>query len=551
MRFRSRLATGFAVMVATLLAPLAERQVLAQPASKDIAVVSIGPLDSTLRDIPYLLRACNVAEAGGFISLMAGQYTQGIDKSKPIGAKISLDGGMPNAVIFMPMTDTQQFFDALAGIGIEPDDLGGGMYEIDTGGQTVFAKESGGWMFVAQTEDALSDTPADPAAMLGSLPKNYDLAIRVNARNVPQEMKDQAIEQIRIGFERGMAEQAGQSEEEQARAKEMGEASVEQLARLISDTDQMIFGWSISKEEQRTFMDGGVQFREGTDLAKQSEAAANVTSDYTGFILPDAAAKFRFTSEIPEGDRELVKNNFRNSMDQAVTQMEQSGDLPPEAEGLLKEILGTISKAMEDTIDEGIFDGGGSVSVAENTLRVLIGGRIASGSDLADGFKQAAGKLPDGAPEIDFDYDTYKGVTLHKVAIPVKIADPAAREALGDSLNVVIGTAEKSFLLAMDPEGDSLVKKVIDQAETKKGVKVAPFESVVHLNDILTYAQSISPNSILDNVIGVMAEYSENDKVEVTSRLIARGAVYRLSIDEGVLRGVGTAARSGAEGGGF
>lgn len=552
MRFCKTLVTC-GLTAAVLVAPLTQRSAVAQQPPQDVAVVSIGPLDSTLRDTTYLLRACNAPEFGGIVSFMGQQYTQGLDKTKPLGARVTLNGGVPDAVLFMPMVDRSLFFDALAGMGIEPDDLGDGLFEIDTGAQTIFAKETNGWMFVGQTEGSLTDLPADPAAMLGKLPSNYDLAIRINARNVPQEMKDQAIEQIRIGFERGMAEQSGQTEEEQALAKEMGEASVEQFTRLINDTDQMIFGWSISSEDRRTFMDGGVQFKADSELAEQANAAQDVTSDYTAFILPQASAKFRFTSEIAESDREVAKGNFRNSMAQAKSQLEQQGDLPAEAEEMLVELMDGLAKVMEQTIDEGLFDGAGSVSVADNTLRVLMGGRIADGNALAAEFKKAAEKIPSGesSPTFEFDYGNYKGYTLHRVTVPVKIADPGAREAFGEELQLVIGTAEKSYFMALDPAGDAIAKQVIDAMEASKGSKVSPFEGVVAFNDLLKFAQSVSPNSILDNVVSVMSEYGDNDKVEVTTRLIDRGAIYRLSIDEGVLKSVGTAARSGGDQGGF
>lgn len=548
---RFKVAATFALGAAfSLVSPQLGRVLHAQQ-SKDVAVVSIAPLDRVLKDTSYLLRASGVPEMGGFVSIMANQYTQGMDRTKPLGATITMDGEIPSATIFVPMTDIKLFFGALAAIGIEPDDLGDGLYEIDTGGQVIYAKDSGDWMFVAQSEEALGDTPADPSAALGSLPKNYDFAFRLNAKNVPAEMKDQAMEQIRLGFERSMAQQAGQTDEERAAAEEMGNASMEQLEQLVTDLDQLFLGWAVESGAQRTYFDGGVQFVEGSLLAQQADAAQGVTSAYTEFMLPAASAMFRFTSMIAESDRPTAKSNFRNSISQVETQLEQA-DMPEEARELVGELLSGLTKIMEDTIDEGKFDGAGSVSVADETLRLLVGGYISDGNALAAEFKKAAAKLPDApnVPTFEFDYETYKGVTLHRITSEAKIADPAAKRVFGDKITVTVGTSEKGYVLGLDPTGDAMVKQAIDKLSGSSEKEVTPFEGVMKMESILRYAQTIAPNPILDNMIGKLSEFSGYDKVEVTSRLIRRGGVYRLSIDEGILQAAGAAAKAGGGGGG-
>ena len=154
-----------AVIASGLVLPAAR----AQQAQRPVAIVSISPLDRFLQDTSYLLKACNVPEVGGLVSIMANQYTQGIDRTKPIGVSVSLEGQMPTALVFPAhSTSREDFFGALAGMGIEPDDLGDGMFEIDANGQKLYAKDSGGWLFIAQTEEALANVPADPAKLLGS-----------------------------------------------------------------------------------------------------------------------------------------------------------------------------------------------------------------------------------------------------------------------------------------------------------------------------------------------------------------------------------------------
>ncbi len=550
MRVRKFLA-GLGVAAAAL--GLSFNLVNAQQPPQPIALVSIAPVERVLADTSYLLRACNVPEMGGLVNLMVNQYTQGIDTSKPIGATVTLQGQTPSAVIFMPMTDRNAFFGALAGMGIEPDDLGDGLFEIEAPGQTLFAKDTGSWMFVAQSEEALAAVPADPSTLLGKLPESYDIGVRLNVQALPAELKNMATQQMRIGFERGMAEQSGQTDEELAASREMGEASIKQLEQLIADTEQVFLGWSVNEKSQTAYFDVGAQFVSGSALAEQANAGANQTSDYTALMLPGASVKFRASSTISDNDKAVTKNNLKNSISQLEAQLDQSDDIPEEAKGVLKELIKGLAVISDKTIDEGIIDSAGSVSVADGTLRVLLGGQVADGNALAAEFKKAVAGFPDypNVPTVEFDYETYNGFALHRATIPVKIADPGAKKVFGDSLNVIIGTADKSFLIGLDPTGDGLAKSAIDGLAATQGVKVSPFEAVVEFEQLLRFAQSVSPNSMLDNAIATMSDYAGKDKVTLNGRVIERGGVYRLAIEEGVMRSIGAAAKAGGGGGGF
>jgi hypothetical protein len=48
-----------------------------------------------------------------------------------------------------------------------------------------------------------------------------------------------------------------------------------------------------------------------------------------------------------------------------------------------------------------------------------------------------------------------------------------------------------------------------------------------------------------------MSDYAGKDKVSVKGRVIPRGAVYRVNVEEGVMRSIGAAAKAGSGGGGF
>lgn len=544
MRFRRLLA--MAATVAVVTSGLALTAARAQQPQRPVAIVSISPLDRFLQDTSYLLKACNVPEVGGLVSIMANQYTQGIDRTKPLGMSVTLDGQIPNAMVFLPLKSRDDFFGALAGMGIEPDDLGDGLFEIDANGQKLFAKDSDGWLFIAQTEEALTTVPADPAKLLGNLPQQYNLAVKLDIQALPADMKQMAIEQMRIGLERGMAEQLrGMSEEEQAKAKELSEANIKQLEQMINDTDRVIVGWNTESSQQRVNIDVGAQFVAGSKLANQMAELNNLSSNFTKLVAPSAAAQFRFTSKISEEDKASQIMNLHNS----IAQLEKQ--IPEADEAVAKDILRGLTKVIEQTIQEGIFDGAGGISFDDDTFRAVVGGAVADGHALEAELKNIAAAVKDkkDAPQFKFGYGEHKGMNLHSVQFPIKSNDRSVQKVFGDSLMVHVATGEQAYVIAIDPTGDAALKQAIDRIDSSQGEKVTPLDGSIEVAQILQFAQFIAPNPMIENALKTVQQYSGKDKVQVAGRVIERGALYRLTVEEGVLRAGGAAAK-GANGGG-
>lgn len=545
MRFRRFL--GWAATLVVVAGGLAVPTVTAQQPQRPVGIVSIAPLDRLLQDTNYLLKAVSVPEVGGLVSLMANQYTQGMDRTKPIGVSVHLEGQLPTAIIFLPVSNREQFFGALAGMGIEPDDLGDGLFEIDAGGQTIFAKHADGWMYIAQTEQALASVPADPSQLLGELPQQYNVAVSIDVQAVPQEFRQMAVDSMRTGLERGMAEQRGLSPEELEKAKQLSQANIQQLERLVTDTDKVIVGWNVEPGQQRVYIDVAAQFLSGSKLANSMAVMQDLKSDYTQLAFPNAAINVNFTSKIAEEEKATQILNLRNSF----SQVEQL--VPDSDKALAKEVADGLFQIMERTIQEGIFDGAASVSVADDTFRAVVGGRVADGKALEAELKRIAQGVSakTSAAKFQFGVGQYQGMTLHQVTVPVDSADKNARKIFGDNLLINIATGEKSYVVTIDPSGDTALKAAIDRLDSSQAQSVQPLTAVVQASHLLKFAQSVAPNPLLDNALQAIQDYAGKDKVEINARMIERGAMYRIAIEEGVLRAAGAAAKSGGQNGGF
>jgi len=309
---RAIVALTAAVAVGALTPTASQAQAPSQAPKQPVAIVSIAPVERLTQDFTYVARSIGVPEFGGIGSMMTKQYTQGLDATRPAGLVVQMVDSQPMPLAFLPLSNREQFFGALAGAGLVPDDLGSGLYGFDTNGRMIYAKEVGKWLYISQQEDGFANAPADPTALLGDMPKKYGFALRVNLQALPAEMREMAVSQMRAGFERSLAEQGDKTEEEQAAAKEVGEASIAQLERVLNETEQVMMGFSATAAAQKLQIDLAAQFVEGSDLAAQVGKLQGLTSDFTGLLINGAAITMRSTALISEADQAMAKNNLRS-----------------------------------------------------------------------------------------------------------------------------------------------------------------------------------------------------------------------------------------------
>lgn len=509
---------------------------------KPMAVVSIGKLEKVQPDIIYLMRAVGSPQIGGFVNIMVDQYSRGLDRERPAGVLVAMQGETPAVVAYLPLENFDDFLEALQPFG-EPDDLGDGKYAMEVGANTVFAMKTEKWLYVGMDEGVLEGLPADPTTLVPANEESYEVSARFIVKNVPEELKTMMMDQLSNSLEQAMELQAeNQTEEQQKQAEEAAEQTMAQMEKSFAEMDEVIVGWNIDSSSKKTYMDFGVQALEGSDMAADMLKQQEMTTEFPGLMVENAAATLRFGSIIAEKDAAQAVSSLDTAKAQALSQVDENEEIPDgQAKEVAKAVIEKMFSLLSKTVKEGVFDGGAAVLVDGDKLRTVMGGRIADGEQLATDLKSIFEEVKGNpeVPNIKFDASVYKGVTFHTLSVPVP-DQGKAQQILGTELPIVIGTGKKSFFIAVGDGSDALLKSVLDVNESKGKTKVTPFEFVMQVGQFLRYAQSIESNPILDLAVEGIADYAGKDHVMLQSRSVPRGMVYRFTIEEGVLRAAGS-----------
>jgi len=529
--------------LAPLVAPAAGMIHKAQAQElKPVAVVSIASVEEMLADIGYITTTAGMEDAGKTARLFGSALTAGIDKKRPAGMYVIPKDGDFHAIAFIPVSNLKQLLEIHKEYIGDPRDAGDGILEIGMD-RTAFVKEQGGWAFVAESAEHLTGLPKDPAALLGDLAKKYNIAGKVLVQNVPQELRQTAIDEIKIGLERALENQPG-SVDREALAKTSRDA-MKQIEQVFNEADELTIGFAIDAAGKKTYLDVNVTAKEGSDLAKQMALNAEAKSDFAGVLLPEAAVTLNMTAKLSEADIGQFTSAFATLRTQLTTQIDDDPNLSAEQRTVAKDVLGKLLDVFEQTAKSGKLDAGAALVLEPKSLNFVMGGFVADGPAFEKSLKQALelAKNEPNVPKVQFGAGKIGNVTLHKTSIPVPATEAEAREILGEKLDVILGIGPQSVYVTAGKSAESLLKKVIEQSAASAGKSVPPVQLNVALLPILKFSASMDPNNPILPALVASLEKSGNDRLVISSQGTTRGSQLRIEIQEGIIKMGGEAAK--------
>jgi hypothetical protein len=536
-------------MAVTLVVSASSAARLFAQAAKPAVVVSIASLNETMADVQYITQAAGLAQYGQLAQFATAQYANVLDKTKPLGLVVYLDTGAPRAIGFIPISNLQAVLALVQQQVGQPRDAGNGIKQLPgPGGNSVFLKDANGYLFLSDSAENLANLPANPATLLGGMEAKYNLAVTVNASSIPEPLKSMAVDQLRAGFQ--MQLQMIPDQEQRNLQEKLNESSLKQMEQLLTQSEQMTFGWAIDATTKSTYIDVNFTAKPGTELATQLAQMANLKTNFAGFALPEAAGLMTFTGVVAEKDKAQMAMTFDALKQQALNQLENDADLPSDdARTAAKDVLDSFFDVFEGTIQEGVMDGGAVLKLDTGTVQFVAGGHVADGQALDAAFKKLIelAQADPEVPEVKMNADQHGDVVFHTMSVPVP--DEDAQLAFGETLEVALGTGPKSFFIAVGKDSVALVKRIIDDSAKQAGKATVPAQFIVTLTPIIRFASEIAADENLAAVLQALEQSQGKDHVSIVVRPNQNGFSYRIELEEGVIRAIGGAVSAQIEGG--
>jgi hypothetical protein len=531
----------------TLAAPHAKLRAQSMP--EPAVVISLADFSQQMGDIDYLVDASGFAQMKFMAQTMIKQYTKGIKTNAPSGVMMYFTEGKPEPDFlgFVPVENLEDLLDTISGMA-EVDEGDDYITIVTDDGTEVLVKEVDGNAFFSNRSEMFENLPSDPASDLGDLPSKYNFSAKVFGQRIPAEMREQALQMIRDGYE-SQLEQMEETEPTQAKLqRENFEFQMKNFSSWINETDNLVLGMNADKDSKTLFMDIAVTAAPNSELASRLAAAKSKDkSMFSGFLMDGAA----FTQNGCMGIHPDEAQEYSKMLDQLqeafVEGISEEGDLSEEEIEVGEKALNKLVQIGKETLAEGILDSGAVVMLKDKDINVAAGVRLADPKKLEDAVKEvvayAEGKMGDEL-QVDLNSGSHKGVTLHQVICQIPDDEEEMRDFLGDQVTFIVGIGESSAYLAAGTNPLPVLKQAME--EGTQSDKVMQYN--LYIAPILKFVAGIEGEPLVENMATQLQE-NGGDRISMTSDTIENGIQMRFEMQDGILSLIKVGFESMGQGG--
>jgi len=516
---------------------------------KPLAVVALSGYDALVEDINFAGSMSGQPDLGAMIEPMIMGYTQGLDKTKPIGVVIQSNGTEFGGAVCLPVTDLKKLLTPLQLFGLTTEDVGDGITKVVAPNQTFFIREANGWAFVSPKQQMLDGLPDDPAKLLSEITKEYDFGTRVHVQNIPELYRQMAVQQLEMGMQTGLRKLPNESDEQFEARKEMTVAQLEQLKQLINDIDELTIGLALEGSEQRAYLDFVYTAVVGSKLAEQIAMYNDAKTNFAGFFQPDAAMMMSFASKMHEADIAQIDQMFGALRKQVKTAVEQEAEMhSDEAREIMQSAMDDLLDAVQSTLQAGMMDGGAVLNLAPNSVTFVAGGFIGEPAKVESGLKKIVEVIrqEEKFPGVQWNAENHADVSFHTLSLPIPEHEEESRQMCGETIDLAVGIGKQSVYFAFGRNCLEAAKSVIDASLAEPQKSVPPMEMTISLKQIMETAAAFADESekpMLQSIAAMLGnEAVGRDHVRIVTQTIPNGIRTRIEAEEGVLRAIGMAA---------
>jgi hypothetical protein len=297
-------------------------------------------------------------------------------------------------------------------------------------------------------------------------------------------------------------------------------------AGLADEGETLTAGVSLDQRSRSLVAELEQIVRPGTSTAAGLGAPSRAKTDFSGFLMPNAALSGVWTGEIARMPLHRLLTLF-----DAV-----AGQLAPGGKGAAAEFWKTVRDAL---LEEDV-DGGAVVMIRPHGATLAVGGNVADGLELESQLRKLAGG---GAAGMTWNLDTarFQDARLHSFSIPIPAELKNRRglvRAFGESFEVAIAVGDRSLHVAAGRNPADFLKQVMRSSKSKTPGKQPPVQFAASLGPLVKLLADLEggERTLLARLSEALAQSGGRDQVRLTARPVARGLAARLEMEESAVR---------------
>jgi hypothetical protein len=468
-------------------------------------VVTAKSVNELADDLEYVIKTVAPAEdpkvqsmLDGLQKFKAGELIKGLDKGRRFGLAVTLpkdfpQGGSPQVVAAVPVTDLGQFLDSLKGFGLTVDDQAGAegfshKVTAPNGNPTLHVLQSKGYaLFSLMPEGADKLKTMDPTSWSQKARPEADLSLRVQVDEIPEALKEQFLNQLEAQAAQQRERKEGEKDAEYKARVAGQDLAYDAFKSLVKDGDDLGVELDLNRKTGEVSLDLAMSAKPNTAMAKNLRSLNGRRSRFEG-LGRDAAMAFWADIPLAKEVREIFARGFDEGFNKGVK------DVKSDEQKKLLQRFGELLKSNLDApeVDLGIaIQQSAAAGQGDRHFQIVAGMRLKDGREFDRLVREAIAKNP---PEKGFkvDFDVSKaadGTAIHEMTGPFKDEDADLVKQFGKGSLAFAFRPDAVLFVFGEGSKDALRRALDDSSSTPAAKSDGPAGISVRMATLGAFAE--------------------------------------------------------------
>lgn len=507
-------------------------------------VFSVASFERLMEDADFMFAAAGRPELSEMIggALSNVRDLKGLNRDSTAGLLLFLDGLTPVPIGFVPVKDIDEMMKTITVGPVTTNKIEEGLYEIRGGRQSLFAKISGDYAFVARTPENLERDLSDPTQYTRRLSASYDVAVSVNLRAIPKASRELLLDFLRASTEASLQQRDGEPDAAFRIRKAAVTVNQENTEMFLTQAEEATLGFNVSSADKAAFLELVITADPKSEYAKVLNELGTSRSRFTPLLKSSTPLTASAALMIDKNGRKFLKELLTVAEERLIGELDKSAEkdeakVSPISE-LFKSVQASVADGKLDFVAQFVGDPPGPFTFAGG-LKIAESDKFNIG--LTEIFERLKGKSE--FESVQTNVLEHRGVILHRLQ-GKSVPDNPANRLFGKDHGLYIGSGNGILWFAIGGEnGLPALKSMIDAVTDAPADDnpVMPAQIIVHVSSWLGLMER--PDGTANPVVELMRESFAQGGGTIRAEIkpIQDGMQLRLNADEGFIRLVGKA----------
>ena len=422
----------------------------------------------------------------------------GVNAEKNVGIDVLFDPDTGRVIEFhVPIANRREFLNSnLGDVGVvtKQDRKNKDLYELSEvlEGWLLFTKSTDGQEYGSIVTNKANLPTRSPVTKWELFKKaGYEAGLRWSAAEATKTQRDKGFDKMLSEVTSNLKKRPDESQAQFDLRKLTVEQNANRLARMLSNTSELMAGWSTDAKARKYGGSSTMTGLPGSDVEKNIKAIGTVPSKFAGVTTPEnSAMSARVMLPLAEVYQEEQAKTYSTSLAALKERIDGKEDISADEKKARKDLSEKVVKIASDSLKLGWLDVYAELIPSEGSLYTGVAGVRIQDSAVA---KEIVELLPSAQKgwTVKTDVGEESGAKLHVIDMKAKLPS-TLKTYFGEAGEAYVATGEQTVWVATGPDAMGRLKSALQAAAAKSEANNTPLKVAMHVHPALQIGKSLT-----------------------------------------------------------